>query len=117
MSAAYLVKKGGGNEPAKENERVLDQKSLGEGLGLQKNGKYFTVFRGQITGLEYIRKCSEIHEKGLFVELGAYKYQVFLDLVYIIWYRICHFSLLSILKGFSMVKSCYWNIILFFLVP
>jgi glycosidase len=72
-SAAYSVKTGDGDE------RNLVQKNLGEGLGLHYSGEYFVIFRDHVTGLEYIRSCQQIHEQGLFVELGAYKYQVFLD--------------------------------------
>ena len=32
-----------------------------------------------MTGLEYIRNSKELCEKGLYVELGAYKYHVFID--------------------------------------
>ena len=39
----------------------------------------FTIFRDHVTGLEYIRNSKECFEKGLYVELGAYKYHVFLD--------------------------------------
>jgi hypothetical protein len=30
-------------------------------------------------GLEYLRPARDLHERGLYVELGAYRYQVFLD--------------------------------------
>jgi hypothetical protein len=32
-----------------------------------------------VTGLEYIRNSKELSEKGLYVELGAYKYHIFID--------------------------------------
>jgi len=32
-----------------------------------------------VAGLEYIRNSRELNEKGLYVELGAYKYHVFVD--------------------------------------
>jgi glycosidase len=71
-SAAYSVKTG-------EDERTLVQKTLGEGLGLSNDSNSFAVFRDHINGLEYIRNCQEIHEKGLYAELSAYKYMVLLD--------------------------------------
>jgi glycosidase len=52
---------------------------LGNGLGLQDNENYYTIFRDQVTGLEFIRNNREIFEKGLYLELGAYKYHVFID--------------------------------------
>ncbi len=72
-SAAYSIKAG------EEEERRLVQKTMGEGLGLTPEDPYFTIFRDQVTGLEYIRKSRELCEKGLYVELGAYKYHVFVD--------------------------------------
>ena len=71
-SVAYSAKVG-------EGERQLVQKNLGEGLGLHDDGTYYSIFRDHVTGLEYIRHSKELWEKGLYVELEAYKYQVFLD--------------------------------------
>ncbi|RMF28693.1 MAG: alpha-amylase [Chloroflexi bacterium] len=62
----------------KRTDRLV-RKSLGEGLGLRKDERCFCIFRDHVTGLEYIRNNRELHEKGLYVELGAYKYHVFLD--------------------------------------
>jgi glycosidase len=71
-SAAYAVKSG-------DSEKTLVRESLGEGLGLQNRTDTHTIFRDHVTGLEYIRNNRELHEKGLYVELAAYKCQVFLD--------------------------------------
>ncbi len=62
-----------------EGESGLRQVSLGEGLGLPDAEDHFVIFRDHISGLEFIRNCREIHRNGLYVELGAYKFQVFLD--------------------------------------
>jgi hypothetical protein len=72
-SAAYSVKTGEGDE------RTLIQKDLGEGLGLHHDQAYFCIFKDHATGLEYIRPSEELYGKGLYVELGAYKYHVFID--------------------------------------
>ena len=72
-SVAYSVKTGEGDE------RTLIQKDLGEGLGLHADPAYFAIFRDNATGLEYIRNSKELCGKGLYVELGAYKYHVFID--------------------------------------
>jgi len=71
-SVAYAVK-------SEDGEKRLVQRSLGEGLELQEDDDTFTIFRDHINGLEYIRSNRELHERGLYVELGAYKHQVFLD--------------------------------------
>jgi glycosidase len=70
-SVAYGVK-------TEDGDQRLEQKSLGEGLALEESGEAFTIFRDQGTGLEYIRNNRELHEKGLYVELSAYKCNVFL---------------------------------------
>lgn len=72
-SVAYSVQAGD------DAEQTLVQKSLGEGLGLRNDENYFCIFRDHVTGLEYIRNSKALWDKGLYVELGAFKYHVFLD--------------------------------------
>ena len=72
-SAAFLEKSASGDE------RTLRQKSLGEGLNLLNDDRFYTIFRDHVSGLEYIRNNKELHDQGLFVALDAYKYSVFLD--------------------------------------
>jgi glycosidase len=72
-SVAYSVKVGD------NGDRVLTQKTLGEGLGLRNDESCFYVFRDDLTGLEYIRNSRDLYENGLYVELEAYKCHVFLD--------------------------------------
>jgi hypothetical protein len=71
-SVAYSVK-------SEDGGQRLEQKSLGAGLALEDSGETYTIFRDQLTGLEYIRNNRELHERGLYAELGAYKCHVFLD--------------------------------------
>ncbi|HUL30985.1 MAG TPA: hypothetical protein VLZ03_11090, partial [Thermodesulfobacteriota bacterium] len=59
--------------------RTLIQKDLGGGLGFHNDPSYFSIFRDNATGLEYIRNSGELCQNGLYVELGAYKYHVFID--------------------------------------
>jgi glycosidase len=66
-SAAYMDKASGN----------LVQKTLGAGLGLPGEG--YAIFKDYVTGLEYIRTCRELAQKGLFVLLGGYQCHVFLD--------------------------------------
>ena len=70
-SAAYAVKTAGG--------KSLTQKCLGEGLGVPNDPACYAVFRDHASGLQYLRGCRELWEKGLYAELGAYRCQVFLD--------------------------------------
>jgi len=71
-STAYLVKKGPG-------ERRLVQKTLGEGLGLHADPDRYCIYREHVSGLEYIRSSQELCDKGLYAELGAFNYLVYLD--------------------------------------
>ncbi|MFQ5638401.1 MAG: alpha-amylase family glycosyl hydrolase [bacterium] len=72
-SAAYAVKTG------VDRQVRLIQKSLGQGLEIYHNQDYFCLFRDHVSGLEYIRNCRGLCEQGLYVEIGAYKYHVFVD--------------------------------------
>ena len=70
-SAAFAVRSGSG--------KILVQKCLGEGLALPNDPGVFTIFREHFSGLQFIRNCRELWEKGMYAELGAYRCQVFLD--------------------------------------
>jgi glycosidase len=63
-----------------KNSGQLVQKDLGTGLALQNACDHFVLMRDLASGLEYIRNSAEIHEKGLYVELGAYQRHVFIDI-------------------------------------
>jgi hypothetical protein len=62
-----------------DGSKRIAQRTLGEGLALHQDGSHFTIFRDNATGLEYIRSSQELSERGLYIELGAYKCHVFLD--------------------------------------
>jgi hypothetical protein len=70
-SVGYAVKTDDGQQVA--------QQTIGEGLALRDDPETFTIFRDHVSGMEFIRNNRELHEKGLYVELGAYKHHVFLD--------------------------------------
>ncbi len=72
-SVAYLEKN------AQGENRTLKQKTLGEGLGLHNEDNYYTIFRDHVSNLEYIRNSNELYRQGLFIELEAYKYHIYLD--------------------------------------
>ena len=57
----------------------LIQEDLGAVLGLPDEEGVYCRFRDMAAGLEYLRPARDLHERGLYVELGAYRYQVFLD--------------------------------------
>jgi hypothetical protein len=68
ISAAY-ADKGSGR---------LRQRSLWEGLGIE-HGESIVFYRDSLTGLEYLRRASELGERGLRLRLHAYQSYVFLD--------------------------------------
>ena len=72
-SAAFSVPDGAGGRQAVRN-------SLGEGLGLHAEGDWWTLLREQRSGLEFLRRSSDLCRDGMYVELHAYGCQVFLDI-------------------------------------
>jgi glycosidase len=61
---------------AKGAKRLV-RRSLAEGLALADDPSMFVTFRDARTGLEFIRSCHEIWEKGLWLSLDAYQGHVF----------------------------------------
>lgn len=68
-SAAYADKHSGG----------LRQQRLREGLALNSDGDVILACRDSLTGLEYLRRASDVLERGLTLELHAYQCHVFVD--------------------------------------
>ena len=73
MSTGFSVK-------SANREKNIVQTTLAEGLNLHPAPNVFVIFRDQKSGLEYIHPSKEILDNGLFLQLEAYKYHVFLDL-------------------------------------
>jgi len=71
QSVPYAIKNGEGIE--------LVTRNLGEGLGLTPEDDKYCIFRENRSNLWFIRKSSEICEKGMFVMLNGFEYQVYLD--------------------------------------
>ncbi len=60
-----------------KNEMVNE--TLSFCLGLTPGKNKFVIFKDFISGLEYIRNIEDLNKNGLFVELDAFKYHVFLN--------------------------------------
>ena len=73
QSDPYAVKTGNGDET------TLTSRSISEGLNLNGEDDKYCIFRENRSGLWFIRKSSEICEKGLFVMLNGFEYQVYVD--------------------------------------
>ena len=69
LSAGYMDK----------GSKTVRQLTLGDSFGLTQDHGMFVAFRDALTGNEFLHRSHEIAEKGLRVELGAYKSHVFLD--------------------------------------
>lgn len=68
-SAAYADKGAG----------TLRQQSIDEALGLPNDGGVILAYRNTSTGLEYLRRSSDVVARGISMDLGAYKYAVLLN--------------------------------------
>jgi glycosidase len=68
-SAAYADKGSG----------QLRQQRLREGLGLSDNSSAILAWRDSLTGLEYLRRASDLAEHGLTFDLHAYQCYVYLE--------------------------------------
>jgi glycosidase len=66
-SAAFAQRTGHGDEKAQV------QRTLAEGLALEAGDDWYSVFRDQVGGLEYIRSNGQLRSEGLYFELGAYR--------------------------------------------
>jgi len=60
-----------------DSDKQWKKIKLAEALELPPEENIFLVFRDHINGLQYLRSATEIHDKGLYCDLGAYKYHVF----------------------------------------
>jgi len=68
----------------------MKRRSLADGLALPHQG--YVIFKDYASQLEYIRSCSELWDKGMYVELGAYQCHAFMDFRFVYdkeWGGIC----------------------------
>ncbi len=90
--------------PTLDDGRLV-QRSLAEGLQISPKLNTFTIFRDAISGLEYIRSNQDLIEQGLFVELNAFKYAVYLDWREVVPTRLRPYDKLADLLGGRGVPS------------
>jgi len=53
------------------------QKNMPDALDLPNDENSYLIIKEHKSNLEFIRRSSELHEKGLFSELNGYQYQIF----------------------------------------
>ncbi len=73
FSDPYAVKTGNGDEVQMKN------RSIAEGLNLTAEDDKYCIFQEHRSQKWFIRKSSEICEKGMFVMLNGFEYQVFMN--------------------------------------
>ncbi|MCL6097069.1 MAG: alpha-amylase family glycosyl hydrolase [Bacteroidetes bacterium] len=61
------------------NDKRIETRTIAEALGVNPSSKHYYIFREHISNLEYLRSGSDIARNGFFIELGAFKYLVYLD--------------------------------------
>lgn len=74
QSDPFAVKTGNGDEIR------LETRSISEGLCLSGEDDKYVIFQEHRSGLWFIRKSSEVCEKGMFVMLNGFEYQVYMNI-------------------------------------
>jgi glycosidase len=64
---------------ADKGANQLRQQRIGEGLGFGGHAGAVMAWRDSLTGLEYLRRASDLHRGGLTLDLRAYQCHVFVD--------------------------------------
>jgi len=98
MSASYAVKSGNGDE------KHLVQQSLEDGLEIDPHPEKFTIFKDQRTGFEYIYRNLDLTSQGMYFELGAYDYHVYLSFREVMDNEMHHYAQLHASLGGNGVK-------------
>lgn len=73
-SCPYAVKTGSG-----DNDKKLVTRTIAQGLGLSPENDWYVIFKEQRSNLWFIRKTSEIHEKGMFIGLNGFETQILME--------------------------------------
>jgi glycosidase len=78
-TSGRILESAGFNIKTGDAEPEICRTTLGLALGCIAEEGLYSAFRDHIQGLEYIRSAREIHDCGLYVELGEYQFHVFVD--------------------------------------
>ena len=73
MSTGYPI------NTSNSDQKELRQFPMAEALALSPGDDYYTIFRDEISGMEYIRSNAQLYEQGLWLELAAYRCHAFVD--------------------------------------
>jgi glycosidase len=74
----------------------LSNKKLGDALGMRGEPNFYYIYRDYSTNLEYIRSAHDVFDSGLYVVLGGYQYNAFLEFREVYdhtgsFYKLCNF--------------------------
>lgn len=72
-SCKYAIK-------TQDNQLVQKTRTIADGLQLTNEANKYCIFQEQRSGLWYIRKSSDIFEKGLFLHLNGFECQVLMNI-------------------------------------
>ena len=59
--------------------RTTTVKTIGDALAINGGEHHFYIFKDYKTDLEYVRPGRDLHDRGIYAELKAFSYHVFLD--------------------------------------
>ena len=62
-----------------DGTKNIHKTAISDSLCIHPNENNYVIFYDNATSLTYIRKSTEISDKGMYFELGAFKYHVFLE--------------------------------------
>ncbi len=59
---------------------TMHTEHIAHAIGLSNSSKHYCIFREKKSDLWYIRSSAELYEKGIYLHLNGYEYQILLDI-------------------------------------
>ena len=75
---------------------TLSNRKLGDALGMRGEPNFYYIYKDLNTNLEYIRASHDVFDSGLYIVLGVYQYNAFLEFSEVYdhtgaYYKLCNF--------------------------
>jgi len=77
----------------------LSNRKLSDALGMRREPSFYYIYRDCSTNLEYIRSAHDVFNSGLYVVLGGYQYNAFLEFREVYDHTGAYFKLTNFLHG------------------
>ncbi len=77
----------------------LSNRKVGDALGMRGEPNFYYVYRDYSTNLEYIRSAHDVFDSGLYVVLGGYQYNAFLEFREVYDHTGAYYKLFNFLNG------------------